>query len=90
MCEGCVDICPWKCIHMVKPEAIVEAIGTERPGEDPSDEVFTIDDDICNVAHCASTAARPASSSRQGGHPGVTGDTHTRTNNHGYAYGMRF
>ena len=18
MCEGCVDICPWKCIHMVK------------------------------------------------------------------------
>ena len=20
MCEGCVDICPWKCIHMVTPE----------------------------------------------------------------------
>ena len=19
MCEGCVDICPWKCIHMVSP-----------------------------------------------------------------------
>ena len=19
-CEGCVDICPWKCIHMVSPE----------------------------------------------------------------------
>ena len=18
MCEGCVDICPWKCIHMVE------------------------------------------------------------------------
>ena len=18
MCEGCVDICPWKCIHMVR------------------------------------------------------------------------
>ena len=35
MCEGCVDICPWKCIHMVTPSAIVEATGTERPGEDP-------------------------------------------------------
>ncbi|MGZ4793565.1 MAG: 4Fe-4S binding protein, partial [Ilumatobacteraceae bacterium] len=48
MCEGCVDICPWKCIHMVTPEAIVEATGTELPGEDPSDKVlFIIDDDIC-------------------------------------------
>ena len=48
MCEGCVDICPWKCIHMVTPSAIVEATGTERPGEDPSDQVvFIIDDDIC-------------------------------------------
>ena len=25
MCEGCVDICPWKCIHMVSPDAIDEA-----------------------------------------------------------------
>jgi hypothetical protein len=24
------------------------------------------------------------------GAPGTTGDSHTRTNNHGYAYGMRF
>ena len=48
MCEGCVDICPWKCIHMVSPDAIDEAEGTERPGDDPSDHViFTIDDDVC-------------------------------------------
>ena len=48
MCEGCVDICPWKCIHMVTPSAIVEATGTEMPGNDPSDQVvFIIDDDIC-------------------------------------------
>jgi ferredoxin len=26
MCEGCVDICPWKCIHMVTPDAIAEPI----------------------------------------------------------------
>ena len=25
MCEGCVDICPWKCIHMVNPSAVVES-----------------------------------------------------------------
>ena len=24
MCEGCVDICPCKCIHMVRPDAIAE------------------------------------------------------------------
>ena len=23
MCEGCVDICPWKCIHMVATEATI-------------------------------------------------------------------
>ncbi|RLE25950.1 MAG: 4Fe-4S ferredoxin, partial [Actinobacteria bacterium] len=47
-CEGCVDICPWKCIHMVATSAVVEAQGTELPGTDPSDAfMFTIDDDIC-------------------------------------------
>ena len=40
MCEGCVDICPWKCIHMVVPEAIDEAVNTEQPGIDPSDHVI--------------------------------------------------
>ena len=34
-CEGCVDICPWKCIHLVKTEAIDEAILTELPGRGP-------------------------------------------------------
>ena len=29
LCEGCVDICPWTCIHMVSVSAISEAIGTE-------------------------------------------------------------
>ena len=35
MCEGCVDICPWKCIHMVQPSAIAEADGTEQPARIP-------------------------------------------------------
>jgi formate hydrogenlyase subunit 6/NADH:ubiquinone oxidoreductase subunit I len=59
LCEGCVDICPWKCIHMVTPEAVAEAEGTEKPGEDPQDRVvFVIDDDICT--RCTPTAARRA------------------------------
>ena len=50
MCEGCVDICPWKCIHMVATNSIAEAVGTEQPGDDPSDEyVFLIDDDVCRL-----------------------------------------
>src|SRR5256886_15675983 len=33
LCEGCVDICPWKCIHMVSVSAISDAVNTEQPGE---------------------------------------------------------
>ena len=43
LCEGCVDICPWKCIHMVSPDAIDEAVNTEQPGDDPSDHVVFVD-----------------------------------------------
>ncbi|MEZ5251792.1 MAG: 4Fe-4S ferredoxin [Ilumatobacteraceae bacterium] len=35
MCEGCVDICPWKCIHMVAPEIISEATGNRTAGHRP-------------------------------------------------------
>ena len=48
LCEGCVDICPWKCIHMVSVSAISDAVNTEQPGEDPRDHVaFIVDEDIC-------------------------------------------
>ena len=92
MCEGCVDICPWKCIHMVQPSAIVEATGTERPGEDPSDKVvFIVDDDICTrCALCVDRCPTGVIILGKAGAPGATGDSHTRTNSHGYAYGMRF
>ena len=64
MCEGCVDICPWKCIHMVNPSAIAEASGTELPGTDPSDNVlFIIDDDICTRCALCVDRCPPASSS---------------------------
>ena len=35
MCEGCVDICPWKCIHMVTPDAIAEADRRRAAGRRP-------------------------------------------------------
>ncbi len=92
MCEGCVDICPWKCIHMVDPGAIAEAVNTEQPGLDPGDHVvFLIDDDVCT--RCALCVDRCPTGVIILGKAGVAdrnGDYHQRTNNHGYAYGMRF
>ena len=92
MCEGCVDICPWKCIHMVQPESITEAEGTERPGEDPSDNVvFIIDADICTrCALCVDRCPTGVIILGKAGPATSAGESHTRTNNHGYAYGMRF
>ena len=91
-CEGCVDICPWKCIHMVTPTVVAEATGTERPGLDPTDHVvFLIDDDVCT--RCALCVDRCPTGVIILGKTGVAardGDQHQRDNNHGYAYGMRF
>ena len=92
MCEGCVDICPWKCIHMVVPEAIAEAVNTEQPGEDPGDHVlFIIDDDVCTrCALCVDRCPTGVIIMGKAGAADPDGDFHQRTNNYGYAYGMRF
>ena len=91
MCEGCVDICPWKCIHMVSPDSIAEADGTERPGVDPSDNVvFLIDDDVCTrCALCVDRCPTGVIILGKVGDPAANGDGHQRTNTHGYGYGMR-
>jgi ferredoxin len=90
MCEGCVD-CPWKCIHMVSPTAIDEAMGTELPGEDPADHVvFLIDDDVCTrCALCVDRCPTGVIIMGKVSAPVPAGDAHQRTNTHGYAYGMR-
>ena len=91
-CEGCVDICPSKCIWYVSTEAIDEAVGVELPGLDPTDNaIFIIDDDVCT--RCALCVDRCPTGvitlGRVSNTPPPGGDVHGRTHTHGYAYGMR-
>jgi ferredoxin len=90
-CEGCVDICPWKCIHMVRPDAVDAAVDVDQPGIDPSDSViFTIDDDVCTrCALCVDRCPTGVIIMGKVGAPLADGDRHQRTNAHGYSYGMR-
>ena len=92
MCEGCVDICPWKCIHMLSTDAIADAVNTETPGLDPDDHViFVVDEDVCT--RCGLCVDRCPTGVIIMGKAGVAareGDAHQRDNAHGYAYGMRF
>ena len=93
MCEGCVDICPWKCIHMLSPDAVAEAVNTGVPGIDPDDHViFVVDEDVCT--RCALCVDRCPTGVIILGKAGVQGrnegDPHQRDSNYGYAYGMRF
>ena len=48
LCEGCVDICPWKCIHYLSTEAIEDSINVEAPSmEDNETGFFVVDEDAC-------------------------------------------
>jgi formate hydrogenlyase subunit 6/NADH:ubiquinone oxidoreductase subunit I len=91
MCEGCVDICPWKCIHVVTTDAVAEAEGTELPGVDPADSfVFLIDDDVCTrCALCVDRCPTGVVTMGSLGEAPATGDPHQRSSSHGYGYGMR-
>ena len=92
MCEGCVDICPWKCIHMLSTDSIDEASGTEQPGEDPQDHVvFVVDEDVCTrCALCVDRCPTGVIVLGKVTDDWQAGDPNTRTNRHGYSYGVRF
>jgi NAD-dependent dihydropyrimidine dehydrogenase PreA subunit len=92
LCEGCVDICPWKCIHMVSVSAIADAVNTELPGEDPRDHVaFIVDEDICTrCALCVDRCPTGVIILGKLSPLVADGDPHVRTARHGYAYGVRF
>ena len=92
LCEGCVDICPWKCIHMLSNDAIDESVNADQPGDDPRDHVFfVVDEDVCTrcalcVDRCPTGVIILGKVTDQWGE----GDPNERTNRHGYAYGVRF
>jgi len=92
LCEGCVDICPWKCIHMLSPDSVADATNTDQPGVDPDDKViFVVDEDVCT--RCALCVDRCPTGVIILGKAGVApreGDAHQRDHKNGYAYGMRF
>ncbi len=53
--------------------------------------IFIIDDDVCTrCALCVDRCPTGVIILGKAGAPVSTGDSHVRTNNHGYAYGMRF
>ncbi len=92
ICEGCVDICPWKCIHLVNTSAIDQSYGTPMPGADPDEQsMFLIDDDVCT--RCALCVDRCPTGvitlGKVSDNVPAAGDVHGRTHTHGYAYGMR-
>ena len=92
MCEGCVDICPWKCIWMLSTDAVADTVNTIEPGVDPDDKViFVVDEDVCTrcglcVDRCPTGVIILGKISQQI----AQGDPHTRTDRHGYSYGVRF
>ena len=72
MCEGCVDICPWKCIHMVTPDAIAEAKGPKCPVPIHRQGLFIMTMMSAPVARCVwIVAQRGLSASANWGNPGL-------------------
>jgi ferredoxin len=104
LCEGCVDICPWKCIHYLSLDAISEATNVADPREDASNfGIFVVDEDECTrcalcIDRCPtgviSLGKYEGSVADQAGELGVTApweiDSEQRDYKYGYAYGMRF
>ncbi len=92
LCEGCVDMCPWKCIHMLDTSIIAEAEGIEVPGADPVDHVvFVIDEDECTrcalcVDRCPTGVIILGKLQEEPTGAGGQG----RNNQHGYGYGIRW
>jgi ferredoxin len=104
LCEGCVDICPWKCIHYLSMDVIDEAVNVDDPSENPENRgVFIVDEDECTrcalcIDRCPTnviTLGKFAGSvSDQASELGLDApwevDTGDRDFKNGYAYGMRW
>jgi ferredoxin len=106
LCEGCVDICPWKCIHYLSLDAIAEAKGVANPADDPEAQgFFVVDEDECTrcalcVDRCPTNVITlgkfEGSLAEQALETSVTDympwetDTRQRDHKNGYSYGLRW
>ncbi|GIU91539.1 MAG: hypothetical protein KatS3mg011_0445 [Acidimicrobiia bacterium] len=105
LCEGCVDICPWKCIHYLSVEAIGEAVNVDDPRADQTNfGIFVVDEDECTrcalcIDRCPtgviSLGKFEGSLAQQAEELGLNRrpwevDTGQRDFKLGYAYGMRW
>lgn len=103
LCEGCVDICPWKCIHYLSLDAIHEAKGVVDPNSDPEAKgFFLVDENECT--RCALCIDRcptgvitlgkfEGSLSAEAAESSVVApwdvDSGQRDHKNGYVYGLR-
>ncbi len=105
ICEGCVDICPWKCIFYLSMEAIDEAVGVDDPREDSTNYgFFVVDENECTrcalcIDRCPtgviSLGKFEGSLAAQAEEMGLNSapwevDTGQRDFKHGYTYGVRW
>jgi ferredoxin len=105
LCEGCVDICPWKCIFYLSLDAIDEAVNVEHPADDATNfGFFIIDEDECTrcalcVDRCPTNVISlgkfEGSVAEQAERLGMNRtpwevDTGQRDFKNGYTYGMRW
>jgi len=105
LCEGCVDICPWKCIHYLSLDAISEGVNVDHPVEDEQNYgFFIVDEDECTrcalcIDRCPtgviSLGKFEGSLADQAAELGLDRrpwdfDTGQRDFKNGYSYGMRW
>ncbi|MBA2338514.1 MAG: 4Fe-4S binding protein [Acidimicrobiia bacterium] len=103
LCEGCVDICPWKCIHYLSIDAIAEATNVEHPSEDTANQgFFVVDEDECtrcalcidrcptNVITLGKFAGSLAEQAEEYKLTPWEYNTGQRDFKNGYSYGMRW
>lgn len=103
LCEGCVDICPWKCIHYLSVDAIAEGVNVSNPADKIENQgFFLVDEDECTrcalcVDRCPTgviTLGKFAGSLADQGDQLEAApwelDTGQRDAKNGYLYGMRW
>jgi ferredoxin len=103
LCEGCVDICPWKCIHYLSLDVIAEGTNVSNPGEKEENQgFFLVDEDVCtrcalcvdrcptNVITLGKFSGSLADEAGQQAEAPWEVDTGQRDFKSGYLYGVRW